>query len=339
MQFRWVDGSKLDYQHWEDGDPHNDANKNCVQIIGNQEFANRDSHLPSLHVGRWSNTQCERRIINILCEKTQDINFAKLAKIVFGLKKKYEKEKKELKDTIAEMQSVEGDLRHRVEELEKNETDLLNFINNFKKNEAFLKNEVSDLRIKVEELEKNDASLKNEVNELRTKIKEISINSSSKEIAEIQKSQSQMNKSIEEIKQELKDVDINGFAPINTIYVQYPFELEPKSVLNCSRNGKWKDISKQYDSLFFRVAGSNSTTWKTVQEEDSSYLCQVYHFACGAYGKGCNGGYHINIPRNGYSDETIDLSHSNDNTLYFRNCGEEVRPRNMAIKIWKCVES
>lgn len=164
---RWVDGSKLDYQHWEDGDPHNDANKNSVQIIGNQEFANRDSHLLSLHIGRWSNTQCERHNLNILYEKTQDITFAKLARILFELKKKYEKEKKELKDTIAEMQTVEGVLRHRIKEIEKNETDL-----------------------------------KNEVNELKNEIKE------------------------------------TGFAPNNTIYVQYPFELEPKNVWNCSRNGK-----------------------------------------------------------------------------------------------------
>lgn len=131
--------------------------------------------------GKWSNTQCSRHNFNVLCQKIQEITFAKLTEMLFKLKKDYEKEKKELKDSMAEMQTVESDLRHqakelkqsesllleRIEALEKNETKYLTEIDNLKKSENALKMSVlnfqSNTTASIEKLEKEKKELKQQI--------------------------------------------------------------------------------------------------------------------------------------------------------------------------------
>lgn len=100
-------------------------------------------------LGKWSNTECQRHNLNVLCQKTQDITFAKLTEIVFEMRKKYEKEKKELKDNIAEMQTVESDLKHKIEEMESVEKGLINTIGELKTNETSLKDEINVLKEEI----------------------------------------------------------------------------------------------------------------------------------------------------------------------------------------------
>lgn len=426
---------------------------------------------------RWSNSECERHNFNLLCQKTQDITFTKLTEIVFDLKKKYEKEKKELKDTIAEMQSVESDLKHRIEELEKNETILQENIEDMKTGETILKNDIEemkdvekDLKTTIRDLQKKESNCQKQIGDLmksdekinfdvlNLNISIIEVNEKGKELektyekgkkeiistlTKMQSFENELNASIEILKKsdvninteiahlpsnqkslinmiidvkekenklnssftKMQDVEsdlktsINALekvenedkaeirelkkdittiqdkiksdvlnskfkiykmymymqsfnagincvlnslivltgAPTNTVYVQYPFELEPAKVWNCSKGGQWKDISNQYEGLFFRVSGGNATNWGAIQTESAPYLWLVRQWTCGSIGSGCSSKYQdVIVPFHGTASP-VKVSVSSDFELWFYNSGYEVRPRNMAIKIWKCV--
>lgn len=151
---RWIDGTTLEYKYFKKGEPDNAENKNCLQLIANRDLLNAKDESS---LGKWSNTECERHNFNVLCQKTQKITFDRLTEIVFSLKKKYEKEKNELKDTIAEMKTKEFDLERRVEELEKNETVFINKINEMVNNETNFKNEIISL----------NKQLTNEINSIK----------------------------------------------------------------------------------------------------------------------------------------------------------------------------
>lgn len=147
---RWVDGSTLVYKHFKKDEPDNSKRKNCLQLIVNKDFPalNEESTL-----GEWSNTECERHHFNVLCEKTQQITFAKLTQIVFEMRKKYEKEKKELKDTIAEMQSVESDLRHELSEMKNNESISKEQIENLKQENKQFAEEIKSINEELSNIE------------------------------------------------------------------------------------------------------------------------------------------------------------------------------------------
>lgn len=63
-------------------------------------------------------------------------------------------------------------------------------------------------------------------------------------------------------------------APLNAVYVQYPFEDEPFHLWNCSR-GQWRDISATYADMFFRVGGTQAASMGSIQPESSGGLQQV----------------------------------------------------------------
>lgn len=73
-EFRWVNGTKFDFENWKEGEPNKRDSKNCVQIIGNEDLMKIKSRT---QLGRWSNTECERHNFILLCQKTQDIAFTK----------------------------------------------------------------------------------------------------------------------------------------------------------------------------------------------------------------------------------------------------------------------
>lgn len=133
--------------------------------------------------------------------------------------------------------------------------------------------------------------------------------------------------------------------PANTVYIQYPFELPPTQLWNCSES-QWTDISNTYNGLFFRVLGSNSAAWKQLQDENTTYIQYVRTT------DNCDNGSHCldlrwdKKPLNkGWSEPMFTScypssknANGNDGIgMQFYTASGEVRPRNMAVKIWKCV--
>lgn len=121
--------------------------------------------------------------------------------------------------------------------------------------------------------------------------------------------------------------------------MQYPFELEPSELWNCSKNGKWIDISDQYEDLFFRVNGKKTAEFGTVQQESFSKIDKVMRYTC-LYGNCDYGSASIDIVANNWSDKIYTGSENKEGLrfLQFHQSSSELRPRNMAIRLWKCVE-
>lgn len=102
------------------------------------------------------------------------------------------------------------------------------------------------------------------------------------------------------------------------------------------------DISNTYSNLFFRVNGDKSN-FGTVQEEHIPRIDKVKYNGCNWSEADCvgdSGEYEIN---EGWS-HTVSTGHFYNGATetiimknQFHSIGGEVRPGNMAIKIWKCV--
>lgn len=128
-------------------------------------------------------------------------------------------------------------------------------------------------------------------------------------------------------------------VPLGFIFVQLPNE---KSPLDFWPWMIWTDISSSFNGVFFRVAnGGNAGSFGEIQEEDSPYLKEVDYgscFAddCNAFATGATlsraGGWSKNVftnPRAKYD------SNGQAGLLKFYIEGGEVRPKNMAVKVWK----
>ena len=130
-------------------------------------------------------------------------------------------------------------------------------------------------------------------------------------------------------------------VPIGFIYVQLPKEKSPQEIWSIGEI-KWTDVSSSYESIFFRVVGSKTETFGNIQEDFSPYIDKV-SFYCQGDKKGvpCSYVTEAHIPRGGgWSGDLYTVMKfkgpGNDNeSISFHFSGGEVRPRNMAVRVWK----
>lgn len=120
--------------------------------------------------------------------------------------------------------------------------------------------------------------------------------------------------------------------PVGFIYAQLPKEKSPEEIWSWMT---WEDISLEYESVFFRVDGRNSAPFGTVQEQASPRIAHVKYIGVGEMY------YDIDIYPNNELSEYIVTQMRTSGTIAsfggiaFNQTAEEVRPRNMAIRIWK----
>jgi hypothetical protein len=131
--------------------------------------------------------------------------------------------------------------------------------------------------------------------------------------------------------------------PIGFIYVQLPKEKSPSEIWPWMT---WNEVSYAYAGVFFRVTGGEAASFGQVQEDNAPRLEEVntvwnnedswkYISRKGQRVKGQTHG-NITIPKTGLSNWI--MSGGWDGTpkyVSFSLSGGEVRPRNMAIRIWK----
>lgn len=162
-------------------------------------------------------------------------------------------------------------------------------------------------------------------------------------------------------------------VPVGFVYVQLPGELAPEVVFPSSENilqgsPVWKDISPNFEGVFFRVAGSRSAPFGAVQEQSAPAIDAIKRNWCFV---GADGACNHHDAYNGQSADAKDqitLSSSRGTGtgngtwsepiwtvnkyvangtgeegpfygeyLHFHTTNVEVRPRNMAVKVWKRV--
>jgi len=136
-------------------------------------------------------------------------------------------------------------------------------------------------------------------------------------------------------KDSIENIRKNPF-PIGFIYVQLPNEKSPTEIWPWMT---WKDITSAYAGLFFRAEGGKSEAFGTIQSENSPRLIGARY----GHHDTCKKDLHnVNTYPNGLwsdwvSSSTESIGWSVITCMSLRVSSGEVRPRNMAIRVWKRV--
>ena len=129
-------------------------------------------------------------------------------------------------------------------------------------------------------------------------------------------------------------------VPFGFIYVQLPKEKSPQEIWPWM---SWTDISSSFNGVFFRVASGNAASFGTVQEEFSPYIDEIKFSESGVeHHRSSSHTEDAKISRNGgWTGNVLSAYFANGNGavvydyLNFHTAAGEVRPKNMAIKVWK----
>lgn len=145
--------------------------------------------------------------------------------------------------------------------------------------------------------------------------------------------------------QEIIENVMQNPVPPGFIYVQLPKE---KSPLEIWPRLVWTDVSANYDSTFFRVVGSKTAAFGQAQEESLPHIDKVTSQWCeltSDYACTKDVGHvdrSISLSsKAGWSERVwavhgyLDGSKHYGDYYQFHNSGDEVRPKNMAVRVWK----
>lgn len=145
-------------------------------------------------------------------------------------------------------------------------------------------------------------------------------------------------------------------VPLGFIYVQLPKEKGPSEIW--PKHLVWTEVSQAYSGVFFRVIGGEAAQFGTVQQESLPFIDQIEYADCEVRPKNrCNfttlAGAEMSLSKTGgnggWSGNVITAAGFNVNedslnieggtkytgTLNFHTKSAEVRPRNMAVRVWK----
>ena len=125
-------------------------------------------------------------------------------------------------------------------------------------------------------------------------------------------------------------------VPIGFIYVQLPSEKAPTDIWPWMT---WTDVSSSYAGVFFRVTGGDAASFGTVQQDNAPRIDKVDTAYYGDVSEmiECTPDYlNCPLPKGDWSLwEYTGASSGNNRYTRFHTTGGEVRPRNMAMRIWK----
>jgi hypothetical protein len=142
-------------------------------------------------------------------------------------------------------------------------------------------------------------------------------------------------KAVNELKSSLDNLNKNLF-PIGFIYVQLPDQKDPNEIWATM---KWTDISTQYANVFFRVFGDKTEAFGKIQDENISMISKIQSKFGNDPSVRNNGHsyYDISCPKSDWSDWIFTGFNEGKNSVMnrFYYSGGEVRPKNMAIRVWK----
>ena len=140
-------------------------------------------------------------------------------------------------------------------------------------------------------------------------------------------------KDIDSLQNELAQKSSMNSVPIGFLYTQLPNQSSPQQLWP---NNKWTEITSNYSGLFFRAEGNESEPFGKIQQANQSWIQSTNAF-----------GYLPERPNPRYSDGVREVNigewhwrgdgYGLDDIAFYTTRGE-VRPKNTAIKIWKCIE-
>ena len=123
--------------------------------------------------------------------------------------------------------------------------------------------------------------------------------------------------------------------PIGFVYTQYPLSPSPEEIWP---QMKWTQITEKYAGYFFRAEGQGSEKFGTSQSANQSYISDIKVQSV-SYSKWLSDSYTryyttASIDKQGGKWTDINPEHLFDQVWVYMTPGE-VRPKNMAVRIWK----
>lgn len=132
----------------------------------------------------------------------------------------------------------------------------------------------------------------------------------------------------------------NDKVPIGYVYIQLPNKNSPDQIWP---DYNWKDVSEEYAGLFFRANGGDSAKFGQLQDDNSPRIIGISS-KTGQAEHIVTDRNHMVLEKGGFSEYFYtgdavycDCRHDQQ-LLKFRVSGGEVRPKNMAIKLWQRIE-
>ncbi|QQO10268.1 hypothetical protein [Breznakiella homolactica] len=108
-----------------------------------------------------------------------------------------------------------------------------------------------------------------------------------------------------------------GSMPVGAVYVQFPFQSEPSALFT----GTWQEITSTYAGRFFRAEGGKAAPFGTAQEQAIQSHSHTYK----------TNSVSVAVSSGLISTPQYNLTNANTGSTG----GDETRPTNYAIKIWK----
>ncbi|CAG2108777.1 unnamed protein product [Medioppia subpectinata] len=147
-------------------------------------------------------------------------------------------------------------------------------------------------------------------------------------------SQQQFIRVAQELNRELdwlknRYVKVPDSIPVGFTYIQLPHQLEPHQIWP---RFKWTDISHTYAGLFMRVLGGQSAPFGKVQESGAPRLASIKSY--GLHGVPAVDTHTEEVG----ADNQWSNGHYNGFPIAFKVTKSEVRPKNIAIKVWKRIK-
>ncbi len=315
---------QLTYSNWRSSYPKlsgskadSDDNGNCVQMIGGINEGR----------GEWINEPCNKNN-RIVCEKRQVWTASKMQELLEKLARLQAVLEKTVQENRAEAQAKLDEVAKKAEDalaeaVKKSEDNL---------NEAQKKTEES-----LNEVQKN-------VGENKASIEDVK-----------QKGEETANK-LDSTSSSLETVKNSAPVPIGFIYVQLPNEKAPEEIWP-SDWYSWTEVSDAYAGVFFRVVGGDAADFGNTQNDNAPRVDEVKrnwchldddHVNCKDEITNPNGDWsaspseYITLRNNDWSDPVWTVrtyTQASDADLadyhYYHVSSGEVRPLNMAVKVWK----
>ncbi len=155
------------------------------------------------------------------------------------------------------------------------------------------------------------------------------------ELIKTKKVMTQNSNALVETKKEVEQLKKESI-PIGFVYVQLPKNKAPAELWPTLT---WKDISAEYEGVFFRVVGGGAANFGTIQDWNAPRLEMVHMDNQGnKIGKAHGEGINLTIPASGWSEGIYTGSSDGRISIYvnFKLSNiAEVRPKNMAIKVYR----
>ncbi len=120
--FKWSDGSNIDFTNWLTGNPSNETDHNCVQMLPESSL-----------IGKWSDITCNKRNIAV-CQKSPTISSTLLQKMLLETRETLLENKKELEETRKKLEQNILKSEENRKKLEENTLKFNKFLNNFANN-------------------------------------------------------------------------------------------------------------------------------------------------------------------------------------------------------------